>query len=95
MSRAYISDYCIVIGHFWYCPDCRREFMNNPHAMLKGLKLTQAQYDRLLQWAAEPTSFMDKLGSESGLDPEAFQQAISHPRARLRHLGVQKRSLQS
>lgn len=63
--------------------------------MLKGLKLTQGQQDLLLQWAAEPNSFVDRLSSDSGLDPETLQQSLSHPRARLRHLGVQKRTIHS
>ncbi len=92
MSRAHISDYGIVIGHLWYCADCRKEFLANPHSMLKGLKLTAVQQERLLQWAADPITLSDRLNTESGLDPETFQLSLIHPRARLRHLGVQRRT---
>ncbi len=92
LSRPYISDYLIVIGHLWYCADCRQELRRNPHAFMKGLKLTDDQKDSLLRWSTEPLSIVDRLSADSGLEPEDFQLCISHPRARLRHLGVQKRS---
>lgn len=83
-----ISDFDIVIGHLWNCHECRHRFLEDPHSMLAGMKLTPHQLELLLDLARTPYEFLDRLSQETGLDAVSFQNCITHPRARLRHLGA-------
>ena len=84
------SDYQIIVGHLWQCGECREAFLADPHAMMVGLKLTEEQSLTLHGFAQSPFSLLDRLHSENGLTDSAFQFAVAHPRARLRHLGTRK-----
>ena len=52
-----------------------------------GLKLSDDQRDALNCLAAAPDTLLDRLRHVWPTDDAAFERAISHPRARLRHLG--------
>lgn len=86
-----LSDFALAVAHLWLCPECRRKFLADPPAMLAGLKLSSAQWETLMALAESPEELPERLGSVPGLDNATFTAAIAHPRARLRHLGVQRR----
>ncbi len=91
MSQAgRVSDYQILVGHLWQCRDCRENFLLDPQSMMVGLKLTAEQTTMLLEMARTPFTLPDRLHSDSGLVESEFQTAVTHPRARLRHLGVRR-----
>lgn len=52
-----------------------------------GLKLSEDQRNMLNSLAADPDNLLDRLRHAWPTDDAAFERAISHPRARLRHLG--------
>ena len=54
---------------------------------MTGLKLSDDQRDALNSLAAHPDALLDRLRHAWPTDDAAFERAISHPRARLRHLG--------
>lgn len=89
-STARISDFALIVGHLWLCPDCRGAFIDNPHAILAGMKLTPRETEILQDLAQTPDSLPERLSADTGLDAPSFQQAIAHPRARLRHLGLRR-----
>lgn len=85
-----VSDYQILVGHLWQCVECREAFLANPQAMLVGLKLSDEQKNILHEFSKTPFKLLERLHSENGLTEAAFQVAVNHPRARLRHLGTRK-----
>ena len=54
---------------------------------MTGLKLNEDQRNALNSLAAEPDTLLDRLQHAWPTDDAAFERAINHPRARLRHLG--------
>ena len=91
MSQAgRVSDYQILVGHLWQCRDCRETFLLDPQSVLVGLKLTEEQTTVILEMARTPFALPENLHSGSGLVESDFQTAVTHPRARLRHLGVRR-----
>lgn len=55
---------------------------------MTGLKLSEDQRNALNSLAADPDTLLDRLQHAWPSDDDAaFERAISHPRARLRHLG--------
>ena len=82
-----IPDFDLAVGHLWHCDQCRRSFLENPASIMIGLKLDAAQRSTLHKLAANPDTLLDQLQHVWPMDDAAFQRAISHPRARLRHLG--------
>ena len=54
---------------------------------MTGLKLSEDQRNTLNILAADPDTLLDRLRYVWPTDDAAFERAISHPRARLRHLG--------
>ncbi len=89
-SAGRISDYQILVGHLWQCPECREAFLSDPRSMMAGLKLTREQTATLQEFAKSPYMLIDRLQGSTGLAEADFQTAVAHPRARLRHLGVRK-----
>ncbi|MCE2466497.1 MAG: hypothetical protein J4G06_00630 [Caldilineaceae bacterium] len=82
-----ISDFDLAVGHLWHCDRCRETFLDNPASVMIGLKLSDDQRDALNSLAAAPDTLLDRLRHVWPTDDAAFERAISHPRARLRHLG--------
>ena len=54
---------------------------------MTGLKLSEDQRRALNSLAADPDTLLDRLQHAWPTDDAAFERAINHPRARLRHLG--------
>lgn len=54
---------------------------------MTGLKLSEDQRNTLNSLAADADTLLDRLRYVWPTDDAAFERAISHPRARLRHLG--------
>ena len=82
-----ISDFDVAVGHLWHCDQCRRSFLSDPSSVMIGLKLSPDQRNVLNNLAAEPETLLDRLQHAWPTDDAAFERAINHPRARLRHLG--------
>ena len=82
-----IPDFDVAVGHLWHCDQCRRSFLGDPSSVLIGLKLSPDQRKVLTNLAADPETLLDRLRHAWPTDDAAFERAISHPRARLRHLG--------
>lgn len=82
-----IPDFDLAVGHLWHCDRCRQSFLDNPASVMTGLKLSEDQRNTLNSLAADPDTLLDRLRHAWPTDDTAFERAISHPRARLRHLG--------
>ena len=82
-----IPDFDLAVGHLWHCGRCRQSFLDNPVSVMTGLKLSEDQRNTLNSLAADPDTLLDRLRYVWPTDDAAFERAISHPRARLRHLG--------
>lgn len=87
---ARVSDYALLIGHVWRCMECRDQLLSRPEMAWIGFKLSDAQKDAIRHLTDESFQTMMRLGEETDLGARDLEEAIDHPRARLRHLGVVK-----
>ncbi len=85
-----VADYALLIGHVWRCTECRDLLMNRPELTWIGFKLSDAQRDLIRKLTDESFQTMMRLAEETELTPAELEEAVDHPRARLRHLGVVK-----
>jgi hypothetical protein len=85
-----VSDYALLIGHIWRCLECREALLGRPELTWIGFKLSDAQRDLIRHLTDESFQTMMRLAEETELTPHELEEAVDHPRARLRHLGVVK-----
>lgn len=85
-----VSDFALIIGHVWRCPDCRHDLLENPESTWIGYKLSDSQRNAILALDTDSFQTATGLADATGLPLEDLYRAIDHPRARLRHLGSVK-----
>lgn len=85
-----IRDFALVIGHTWRCYECRDSLLADPVRTCRGYKLTEAERMMASVLTEDSFSTVMVLAEETGLTTQELEQAIDHPHARLRHLGVYK-----
>jgi len=85
-----IRDYALVIGHCWRCYECRENLLADPETAWRGYKLTMEQRTLALELVDEHFATVMTLAAATGLSVQELEEAIDHPHARLRHLGVRK-----
>lgn len=81
-----VRDFALLIGHAWRCTRCRAILLEDPTAACIGYKLDDAQRESILKLTDESFHTVTKLAEVSGLPMRELDEAIEHPRARLRHL---------
>lgn len=85
-----LTDFALLIGHVWRCLECREMLMEKPELYWIGFKLSDTQKEAIRSLTDESFQTMVRLADETELAPRELEEAIDHPRARLRHLGVVK-----
>lgn len=85
-----VTDYALLLGHVWRCPDCRAALVARPDVYWIGFKLSDLQRDAIRKLDDESFHTVMRLAELTGLSVRELDEAIDHPRARLRHLGVVK-----
>lgn len=83
-------DFALVIGHAWRCYDCRDGLLSDPNRAWMGYKLSEAERKRALGLTDDSFRTVMALAEATGLSVKKLEEAIDHPHARLRHLGVSK-----
>jgi hypothetical protein len=86
MSSARVRDFALLIGHAWRCTRCRDVLLETPKSAWVGFKLDQEQRESILALTEESFHTTIKLAEETGISLRELDEAINHPRARLRHL---------
>lgn len=81
-----VRDYALLIGHAWRCTHCRESLLSEPTAACIGFKLDDEQREAILSLTDESFNTVAKLAENAGLPVRELDEAIEHPRARLRHL---------
>lgn len=89
-----VSDYALIIGHTWRCGSCRERLLETPETLWLGYKLSEFQREQIVELTSESFGTMMSLAEATSLAMDEIEAAIDHPRARLRHLGVQRRDRQ-
>ncbi len=87
---ARVTDYALLIGHVWRCLECREALMERPDVYWIGFKLSDSQREIVRRLTDESFQTTMRLCEVTELSPRELEEAIDHPRARLRHLGVVK-----
>lgn len=82
-----VRDFALFIGHAWRCTSCRENLLQQPEAAWVGLKLDEAQRTCILKLTDDSFQTVMRLAENAGLSVRELEEAIDHPRARLRHLG--------
>jgi len=81
-----VRDFALLIGHAWRCTHCREDLLAEPTAACIGFKLDDEQREAILSLTDESFNTVAKLAESTGLPIRELDEAIEHPRARLRHL---------
>jgi len=90
-----VSDFALIVGHVWRCTACRDALLGNPSGMGIGYKLGESQRLCLARLSEDDFRTMMQLAAVTGLRVSELEEAVDHPRARLRHLGSTKGELRS
>jgi hypothetical protein len=85
-----LTDFALLMGHVWRCLDCRELLMSNPELYWIGFKLNDEQKEAIRHLTDESFQTLLRLSEVTGLSTHELEEAVDHPRARLRHLGVVK-----
>lgn len=83
-----VTDYALLIGHVWRCPECRNSLLAQPEITLIGYKVSDQQRAAICDLTSESFATVMRLSAELSISTGELYSAIDHPRARLRHLGV-------
>ncbi len=86
VSPTRVRDFALLIGHAWRCTRCREVLLENPKQAWIGFKLNEAQREIILGLSESSFQTTIQLAELSGLTMAELDEAINHPRARLRHL---------
>ncbi len=81
-----VRDFALLIGHAWRCTRCRTLLLEEPTAAWIGYKLDDSQREAILSLTDDSFNTVAKLAEAAGLPVRELDEAIEHPRARLRHL---------
>ncbi len=81
-----VRDFALLIGHVWRCSTCRDALLERPATVLVGYKLDDGQREAVLKLTEDSFQTTMKLVEQTGLSDRELNEAIDHPRARLRHL---------
>ena len=81
-----VRDFALLIAHAWRCTRCREGLLQEPAAAWIGFKLDEDQRTCILNLTDESFHTVHKLAEMTGLTVRELDEAIDHPRARLRHL---------
>jgi 3'-phosphoadenosine 5'-phosphosulfate sulfotransferase len=81
-----VRDFALLIGHAWRCTRCRETLLEAPTAAWVGFKLDDEQRECILSLTDESFHTVTKLAELTNLTVRELDEAIDHPRARLRHL---------
>jgi hypothetical protein len=81
-----VRDFALLIGHAWRCTRCREALLAEPVAACVGFKLDEEQRECVIGLTDESFNTVAKLAEITGLTIRELDEAIDHPRARLRHL---------
>ena len=81
-----VRDFTLLIAHAWRCTRCREGLLQEPTAAWIGFKLDEEQRTCILNLTDESFHTVSKLAEITGLTIRELDEAIDHPRARLRHL---------
>jgi len=82
-----VRDFALIIGHAWRCTSCRERLLAEPATVCIGYKLLETERQSIENLVDGSFHTVMRLASETGLTTQELEQAIDHPRARLRHLG--------
>lgn len=93
MQNTRVRDYLILIGHTWICLECRSMLLEETEATLVGHKVSEFERERLSELKDSSYRTMMDLEEATGLTADEINQAVDHPRSRLRHLGRRRRNL--
>ena len=85
-----VTDFALMIGHVWRCTQCRDRLMAQPDIYWIGFKLSDEQRAIIRKLTDESFQTLTGLAEQTQLSPRELDEAVDHPRARLRHLGVVK-----
>ncbi|MFZ4662976.1 MAG: hypothetical protein ACOYNY_38575 [Caldilineaceae bacterium] len=83
---ARVRDFTLLIAHVWRCTRCREGLLQEPTTACIGFKLAEEQREAILKLTDESFHTVSKLAECTGLTIRELDEAIDHPRARLRHL---------
>lgn len=83
-----VTDYALLIGHVWRCPECRDSLLSQPDIACIGFKLNDDQRQAIRNLTDNSFTTVMRLSQELDISMADLYTAIDHPRARLRHLGV-------
>lgn len=81
-----VRDFALLIGHAWRCTRCREMLIESPKSACIGFKLDEEQRECILNLTEESFQTTIKLVELTGIPMRELDEAINHPRARLRHL---------
>ncbi len=81
-----VRDFALLIGHVWRCSTCRNALLERPAIVLVGYKLDDNQREAILKLTEDSFQTTMKLVEQTGISDRELNEAIDHPRARLRHL---------
>ena len=93
--RGRMQDFALVVGHAWRCYECRERLLTTPQTAWSGYKLTEEQRRKALALTDDSFQTVAALAAATDLSTAEIEEAIDHPRARLRHLGVYKGDYQA
>lgn len=82
-----VRDFALLIGHTWRCSSCREALLEQPQSAVVGFKLDEQQREQILDLTDDSFQTIMRLAEATGLTVRELEEAIDHPRARLRHLG--------
>ncbi|HUW09055.1 MAG TPA: hypothetical protein VM537_04960 [Anaerolineae bacterium] len=76
----------IVAGHAWQCISCREKLLADAHGVLLRQGLTADERKLFSEIAPSDWSTVTSLASALGSSRTELEEALRHPRCRLRHL---------
>jgi len=82
-----VRDFALIVGHAWRCTSCRDRLISEPAQLCIGYKLMDTERQCIENLNDSSFQTVMRLAEETGLTSLEIEQAIDHPRARLRHLG--------
>ena len=83
-----LRDFALIAGHTWRCYECRDLLLEAPEKTCRGYKLTEEEKESALELTEAHFQTVMALAEATQLTVKELEEAIDHPHARLRHLGV-------
>jgi len=76
----------IVAGHAWQCMACREKLLADAHGVLLRQGLAADERKLVTELAPSDWTTVGSLASALGVGRGELEEALRHPRCRLRHL---------